>query len=315
MTTTPADERTTAPAHFLETDDIPPGQVQAVLRSAADLKARGPETGGRLLEGISLGLLFAAPSTRTRVSFQTGTAALGGQSFFLDSETLQSSNGEPPRDTARALSRYVDAVVVRLTDHDTVAKFAAHASVPVINGLTDRAHPCQALADLLTLHERFGDRPVDLTWVGDANNVCRSLALATAPTAVDLTVATPDGYGLDDATLDRAAALGTAPTVTHDPETAVAGADAVYTDVWVSMGQASSRADRLAAFEGFQVDAALLPDDAVFMHCLPAHRGEEVTDAVLEGEQSVVWDQAENRQHAQAALLTHLLAGDIAPTR
>jgi len=310
----PPDERSAAPARFLATDDLAPEQVEAVLRHAAELKAGDPAAEERPLEGATLGLLFAEPSTRTRVSFQTATTALGGESVFLRSADLQSSNGEPPRDTARALSRYLDAVVVRLTDHDTVVEFAEHASVPVINGLTDRAHPCQALADLLTLRERFGDRAVELAWVGDANNVCRSLVLATAPTDVSLTVATPAGYGPDEATLERAAALGTAPTVTHDPAAAVAGADAVYTDVWTSMGQASSDA-RLAAFEGFQVDAALLPEEAVFMHCLPAHRGTEVTDAVIESERSIVWDQAENRQHAQAALLAHLLSEQSPSTR
>ncbi len=315
MTASTYDEpKTTDASDFIETDDLAPNQLDAVLRSAADLKERQHrgKTAG-LFEGVTLGLLFQEPSTRTRVSFQTAMTQLGGESLFLRPDALQLGNGEPVRDTARALSRYLDAVVVRMVDHETVTEFADYASVPVVNGLTDVAHPCQALADLLTLREQFGSLDADLTWVGDGNNVCRSLALVAARTDLDLTVATPPEHGLDDETLSRAASLGGEPTVTHDPAAAVADADAVYTDVWVSMGQEEDRTERLRAFEGFQVDESLLPSDAVFMHCLPAHRGEEVTDAVLEGDRSVVWDQAENRLHAQKALLVHLLGGGPTP--
>jgi len=250
-------------------------------------------------------MIFEKPSTRTRVSFETGMTQLGGHAVFLGPDDIHLGHGEPVKDTARALSRYVDAIMARTFDHSDVVELAEYADVPVVNGLTDDAHPCQTLADLLTIHERFDGFDVDVAWVGDGNNVCQSFVLGAAMTDIDLTVVTPEGYEVDDEHLERAAELGAAPETTHDPEAAIDGADVVYTDVWVSMGQEERRATKLEDFDGFQVNTDLV-DDQYVMHCLPAHRGEEITDAVLESEGSIVWDQAENRLHAQKGLLAYL---------
>ncbi|MFB6142133.1 MAG: ornithine carbamoyltransferase [Halorientalis sp.] len=291
---------------LLDVDDLTAGELTTVLDRAADLKA-AQRAGGTdpLLERQTLGMLFEKPSTRTRISFETGMTQLGGHAIFLGPEDIQLGHGEPIRDTARAVSRYVDFLMARMFDHGDVEELAAYATIPVVNGLTDDAHPCQTLADLLTIRERFGGFDVTVAWVGDGNNVCQSFVLGAAMAGLDLTVATPEGYGVSDDVLDRAAAAGTAPDLTTDPEAAVAGADVVYTDVWVSMGQEDEREAKLADFEGFQVTPELLGDRAL-MHCLPAHRGEEVTDAAIESDNAVVWDQAENRLHAQKGLLTWL---------
>ncbi|MFB6119254.1 ornithine carbamoyltransferase [Halosegnis sp.] len=292
--------------HFTDVDDLTHAELADVLTRAEDLKERTrrgkahPE-----LAGSSLAMIFEKPSTRTRISFETGMTQLGGHALFLGPDDIQLGHGEPVKDTARAISRYVDCVMGRMFDHSDVTELAEYATVPVINGLTDDAHPCQTLADLLTVRERVG-LDASVAWVGDGNNVCQSFIKGAAMTDIDLTVATPDGYGPDPVVVDRAAALGGAPTLTNDPETAVESADIVYTDVWVSMGQEDERAEKLAAFEGFQVDTDLL-GDRTLMHCLPAHRGEEVTDAVLESDNAAVWQQAENRLHAQKGLLTFLL--------
>jgi ornithine carbamoyltransferase len=232
---------------------------------------------------------------------------LGGHAVFLGPDDTQLGHGEPIEDTARALSGYVDGVMARLFDHAALETFADHATVPVVNGLTDDAHPCQTLADLLTIREFFGGFDVSAAWVGDGNNVAQSFAVGCALAGVDLTVATPPGYGLDDHVIERAGAVGTAPECTDDPAAAVDGADVVYTDVWVSMGQERDE-EKLAAFEkgGFQVNDALLGDRPV-LHCLPAHRGEEITDEVIESDRALVWQQAENRLHAQKALLVDLM--------
>ncbi|MFB6146107.1 MAG: ornithine carbamoyltransferase [Halobacteriaceae archaeon] len=299
------------PKHFLDVDDLRRDRLERVLDRAAALKSgSGPEGAARLPDR-TLGMLFEKPSTRTRVSFETGMTQLGGHAIFLGPDDTQLGRGEPIRDTARALSRYVDGMMVRLYDHGDLETMAEHATVPVINGLTDDAHPCQTLADLQTLRERFGHLDgLAVAWVGDGNNVARSFAVGCAMTGVDLTVATPAGHGLGEDVLDRASDLGGRPTTTTDPAAAVAGADAVYTDVWVSMGEEDRRESKLADFEGFQVNADLLAGaDAAVLHCLPAHRGEEITDDVIEGERSVVFQQAENRLHAQKALLVELLAG------
>jgi len=212
------------------------------------------------------------------------------------------------KDTARALSQYVDVLVARLNDHDHLVELASYADVPVVNALTDEAHPCQTLADLLTLREVAGD-DATLAWVGDGNNVARSLVVGCALAGVDLRLATPPGYGVDDDALEAARELGGAPTLVDSPAAAVDGVDAVYTDVWVSMGEESEREAKRPAFDGYRLDEALLAgSDAAVMHCLPANRGEEVTDAVLEGERSVVWQQAGNRMPTQQALLLELLA-------
>jgi ornithine carbamoyltransferase len=293
--------------HFTDIDDVSHDELADVLTRAEDLKER--TTRGKShpeLDGASLAMIFEKPSTRTRISFETGMTQLGGHALFLGPNDIQLGHGEPIKDTARVLSRYVDGVMARMFDHGDVTELAEYATVPVVNGLTDDAHPCQTLADLLTIQERFGGFDVNVAWVGDGNNVCQSFIKGAAMTGVDLTVATPAGYEPDGAVLDRATELGAAPELTDDPEAAVADADVVYTDVWVSMGQEDERAEKLAAFDGFQVNRDLL-GDRTLMHCLPAHRGEEVTDDVLESEHAAVWDQAENRMHAQKGLLTFLL--------
>jgi len=291
------------PTHLLDVDDLTTDELTAVLDRAATIKANGESD---LLAGQTLGMIFEKPSTRTRVSFETGMTQLGGHAVFLGPEDIHLGHGEPVKDTSRALSRYVDFIMARVFDHADVVELAEYADVPVVNGLTDDAHPCQTLADLLTIREHFdGFDGVDVAWVGDGNNVCQSFVLGSAMTDIDLTVATPEGYGVDDDVLDRAAAAGTAPETTHDPEAAMADADVVYTDVWVSMGQEDERGQKLEAFDGFQVTPDVL-DDRTLMHCLPAHRGEEVTDAAIESDNAIVWDQAENRLHAQKGLLAWL---------
>jgi len=298
------------PAHVLTVDDLDPAPITELVDDAA-ARPTGDGTDHAPLTGQTVAMLFEKPSTRTRVSFETGVAELGGNVVFMGPGDTQLERGEPLKDTARALSRYVDAIVARVHDHATVEELAAYASVPVVNGLSDRAHPCQALADLCTVRDVAGTLDgATATWVGDGNNVARSFALACAAAGVDLTVATPPGYGLDDDTLAQARTLGGEPTLSNEPAAAVAGSDVVYTDVWVSMGD-DDRATRLADFEAFRVDADLLSyaPGAAVMHCLPAHRGEEITDAVLEGDRSVVFQQAENRLHAQNALLV-ALCGD-----
>ncbi len=291
--------------NFLTIDDLTATELESVLDRAERYKRDDPPLA---LDGGTLAMIFEKPSTRTRVSFETGATQLGGHAIFLGPDDIHLGDGEPIKDTARAVSRYVDVVMARLFDHADVEELGAYATVPVVNGLTDDAHPCQTLADLLTIREHAGGFDADVAWVGDGNNVCRSLVLGAAMVGLDLTVATPAEFAVDDAVLERASDLGTAPTTTTDPAAAVDGADVVYTDVWVSMGEEDEREAKLAAFEGagFQVNEALL-DDQLVMHCLPAHRGEEITDAVLEGDRAVVWDQAENRLHAQNALLVHLL--------
>ncbi|KTG07937.1 ornithine carbamoyltransferase [Haloprofundus marisrubri] len=292
--------------NVLDIDDLSPTEVETVLDRAAALKAGEDDV---QFPQATLAMLFEKPSTRTRVSFETGMTQLGGHAIFLGPDDVHLGHGEPVKDTARALSGYVDAIMARLFDHADLEELAEYATVPVVNGLTDDAHPCQTLADLLTIRETFGDFDVQATWVGDGNNVAQSFVLGCALAGVDLTVATPEGYGIDDAVLSQAAELGGTPETTTDPESAVADADVVYTDVWVSMGQESQREEKLAAFDDFQLNDGLLADtDAKVMHCLPAHRGEEITDGVLESERSLVWQQAENRLHAQNGLLAELLS-------
>ena len=292
--------------HFLDIDDLSTDELQTVLDRAAAIKAGEDDT---RLPDQTLGMLFEKPSTRTRISFETGMTQLGGHAIFLGPEDIQLGHGEPLSDTSRVLSRYVDAVMARLFDHEDLLEIAEYSDVPVVNGLTDDAHPCQTLADLLTIKEAFGGfDDVRVAWVGDGNNVGQSLVIGAAMVGLDLTVSTPDTYGMDDAVLEQAAELGHEPTITDDPKDAVDDADVVYTDVWISMGQEDQRHEKLAAFDGYQVNERLLTDsDAQVMHCLPAHRGEEITGDVLESERSLVWDQAENRLHAQKGLLVELL--------
>jgi ornithine carbamoyltransferase len=292
---------------FVDIDDLTSDQLQTVLDRAAEIKS-AHEAGEveRHLADQTLGMIFEKPSTRTRVSFETGMTQLGGHAIFLGPDDIHLGHGEPIRDTARAVSRYVDFIMARVYDHADVIELAEFATVPVVNGLTDDAHPCQTLADLLTIREKFGF-DASVAWVGDGNNVCQSFVLGAAMVGLDLTVATPEGYGVDEDVLKRAAGLGEVPETTTDPDAAIDGADVVYTDVWVSMGQEDERQQKLRDFEGFQLTADRVGDRAV-MHCLPAHRGEEITDEVLESDDAVVWDQAENRLHAQKGLLVWLAA-------
>ncbi|GAA0669487.1 ornithine carbamoyltransferase [Natronoarchaeum mannanilyticum] len=297
--------------HFLDVDDLTAEELEAVLGVAAEYKSEF-ESGVPHddFDRKTLGMLFQKPSTRTRVSFETGMTQLGGHAIFLGEDDIQLGRGEPLKDTSRALSRYVDVLMGRVFKHANAVELARYADVPVVNGLTDDAHPCQTLADLLTIREHEdGFEDVSAAWIGDGNNVAQSFALGCALTDVDLTVATPEGYGIDDEVVERARELGGDPTLTDDPVEAATDADVIYTDVWISMGQEDERDVRMDAFDGFQVCEELLEhaDDASVMHCLPAHRGEEITDDVIESDSAVVWDQAENRLHAQKGLLVWLL--------
>ena len=293
--------------HLLTGEELDRAELESLLDRALELKAmRGDPEAPRPLAGRSIALVFEQPSTRTRISFEIGVAELGGTPIVLRSDEMQLARGESIGDTARMLSRYVQGIVIRSGSDDTVVELASVAEVPVVNGLTPLHHPCQALADLLTLRERFGALDgLKLAYVGDGNNVARSLAILGHTAGIEVRVASPDGYRLDP---------GLAALDSEDPAATVAGADAVYTDVWVSMGEEADAEVRRAALAPYQVNADLLAhaaDRAVVLHCLPAHPGEEITAEVLYGERSAVWDQAENRLHAQKALL-ELLVGRVA---
>jgi ornithine carbamoyltransferase len=290
---------------FLTGEELGAFELGKLLDRAAALKAgRGDRLGSDALAGRSIALVFEKPSTRTRISFEVGVAELGATPIVLRGDEMQLSRGESPADTARVLSRYVDAIVIRSGSHERVAELAAGAEVPVVNALTPQHHPCQALADLLTMRERRGDLAGQrLAYVGDGNNVARSLTIAGELAGVEVVVAAPPGYQLEE---------GHEAKLTADPRDAAAAADAIYTDVWVSMGDEAEAARRRGDLAPFRVDADLLAaakDDAIVLHCLPAHPGEEITAEVLYGERSAVWDQAENRLHTQKALLEMLLAG------
>ena len=290
------------PSHFLTGEELSAPQLESLLDRAAELKrGRDEGVGGSSLGGRTVALYFERPSTRTRVSFQVGVTELGGHPLALRADELQLGRGESIGDTARVLSRYVHAIVIRAGAHETVAELAAAAEVPVVNGLTPLHHPCQALADLLTLRERFGGLDgVSVAYVGDGNNVARSLAILCRVAGVEVRVATPEGYELEPGLADE----------THDPREAAEGADALYADVWVSMGDEPDEGRRRADLAPYRLNAELLAlgsERAIALHCLPAHPGEEITADVLYGERSAVWDQAENRLHAQKALLERLI--------
>jgi ornithine carbamoyltransferase len=292
--------------HFLTGEELSAAELRAILDRALDLKAgRAAGLGRGALGGRTVALFFERPSTRTRVSFQVGVAELGGSPLPLRADELQLGRGESIADTARVLSRYLHAIVIRSGSHDTVVELAAASDVPVVNALTPLHHPCQALADLLTLRERFDDlQGLVVAYVGDGNNVARSLALLGGVAGAEVRVASPEGYELEP---------GIAALNTRDPREAASGADAVYADVWVSMGDEEDAARRREALAPYRLDGELLTvasERAVALHCLPAHPGEEITEEVLYGERSAVWDQAENRLHAQKALLEHLLDQD-----
>ena len=295
------------PRHFISGTELTGADLGKVIERAVELKAAGPG-GPRPLQDRSVALLFEKPSTRTRVSFQVGISQLGGQALLLRSEELQLARGESVKDTALVLSRYIDAIAVRVGDHAVLEELARHASVPVVNALTPLHHPCQALADLLTLRERFGRLDgLRVAYVGDGNNVCHSLMLLGARAGVEVVAATPPDLRPADEIVAEAGDLA---RVVKDPAEAAAGAHAIYADVWVSMGDETDACRRRELLEPYRLDAGLLAharDDAVAMHCLPAHPGEEITAEVLYGDRSAVWDQAENRLHAQKALLEALL--------
>ncbi len=303
-------------AHLLSIADLHAGEIEHVLDDALALKATqhgGPGPAGPLA-GKHVALVFDKPSLRTRVSFEVGIHRLGGGTTTMSGADVGLGSREPLPDIARTLSRYVDAIVVRMLSHEGLAELAAAAEVPVVNALTGHEHPCQALADLLTLREHLDDlRGRQLVYVGDGNNVCHSLLLGGASVGLNVRVASPPGHEPDAGVVGRARALartsGARIEIVQDPASAVIGADAVYTDVWASMGAEDQAAERRRRFAGFRVTAELLRSapDALVMHCLPAHRGDEIDGDVIDGPRSVVFDQAENRVHAQQAVLLHLL--------
>lgn len=290
------------PRHYVTGLEIQGDELAGLIDRAEELRLDRPHAGSDTLTGRSVALIFEKPSTRTRISFEVGVAELGGTPIVLRGDEMQLSRGESVEDTARVLSRFVHAIVIRSGSHENVETLARHASVPVVNALTPASHPCQALADLQTLKQRFGRLDgLKVAYVGDGNNVAHSLAVAGSLAGVEVAVAAPDGYQVPDSTPAQ---------LTEDPLEAVAGADAIYGDVWVSMGDEETADQRRADLAPYRIDSDLLAaanPDAVVMHCLPAHPGEEITAEVLYGERSAVWDQAENRLHAQKALLEYLL--------
>ncbi|MBK8482595.1 MAG: ornithine carbamoyltransferase [Proteobacteria bacterium] len=300
---------------LLDLQSLPPAEVRELLDLTHTVK-REPLRYGQSLAGKTLALIFQKASTRTRVSFEVGMCQLGGHALVLPAQDLQLGRGESIEDTAAVLSRYVDGIMARVHAHRDLITLARNATVPVINGLSDLTHPCQALCDFFTIEERLGRLAgVRVTYLGDGNNVAHALAMGAAKLGVDLTLATPPGYELNPSALAQAqaeaAATGASITTSHDPYQAVRGAQVVYTDVWTSMGQEREREARLRDFAAFRIDAILFAaagSDALFMHCLPAHRGEEVTSEVADHPRSIIFDQAENRLHSQKALLLALMA-------
>jgi len=294
--------------HFLTLLDLSPDELQQLIARAIQLKAE--KANKESLKNKVLGMVFEKSSTRTRVSFEVGMAQLGGQSIFLSPRDTQLGRGEPIEDSARVLSSMVDVIMVRTFQHHKIMKFAEYSSVPVINGLTDSYHPCQLLADIQTfVEERSSIKGKKVAWIGDGNNMCHSYINAARQFDFELNIACPEGFKPDsdlvEANQDRV-------SLYHEPSDAVAGANLVVTDVWASMGQEEENQQRMEAFQSFQVTEALLDqadDDVLFMHCLPAHRGEEISESLLDDPRSVVWQEAENRLHAQKALLEFLLAG------
>jgi ornithine carbamoyltransferase len=291
---------------FTRVADFSRDELELVLELAQRIKVTPPAE-HLVLPGRSLGMIFQKASTRTRVSFEVGIAQLGGHGLYLRADDLQLGRGETIRDTATVLSRYLDGIVIRTFAQTDVEELAEHAEIPVINGLTDETHPCQALADVLTIRERLGRlEGVRVAYLGDGNNVCSSLMVAATRLGSTFVAATPPGYEPDDRAVAVAREAGTEVRVLHDPAEAVRDADVLYTDVWTSMGQEDERERRLRDLAGFGITKELLGhagNGAIVLHCLPAHYGEEITEEVLYGPQSAVWDQAENRLHAQKALM------------
>ncbi len=301
---------------FLRIGDLTLGEIEYLLDLSAELKEKQKE--GKMecpLIGKTLGMIFEKPSTRTRVSFEVGIYQLGGQAVVLPVSDLQIGRGETIADTARVLSRYIDGMVVRTFDHQTVEEWAQHTSIPVINGLTDLHHPCQALADAFTIMKKKGQlRRVKLAYIGDGNNVAHSLIEICAKTGMDMSLACPKGYepdkGIVEQAMKEAKRMGSKIEIIKEPLEAARYADAVYTDVWASMGQEKEHKKRVKAFKGYQINKKLLnvaKPDVLIMHCLPAHRGEEITADAMEGPNSVIFDQAENRLHTQKAVMVRLM--------
>jgi len=297
--------------HFLAIPDFSRAELDRLF-ALADSMRSGAYT-KKPLAGKSLAMIFLKSSTRTRVSFEVGTWQLGGHALFLSSRDVQIGRGEPIPDTARVLSRYVDGIMIRTFAHSDVEQLAQYSSVPVINGLTDLLHPCQVLADILTIRQRFGTyEGRKVAWIGDGNNMANSWINAAHRLGFELTLACPEGYDPDPVILERARRDAKV-TLVRDPNEAAAGAHVVNTDVWASMGQEEEQSVREKAFAGYQVDAALMKRaarDAIFLHCLPAHRGEEVTAEVIDGPQSCVFEEAENRLHIQNAIMATLIGGE-----
>jgi ornithine carbamoyltransferase len=298
------------PRHFLAIPDFSRSELLALFDLATRMKR--PGYAGKPLAGKTLGMIFAKSSTRTRVSFEVGAYQLGGHALFLSSRDIQLGRGEPIRDTARVLSRYLDGIMIRTFDHADVEELARFASIPVINGLTDLLHPCQVLADLLTVRESLGGwEGKVVAWIGDGNNMANSWINAAGVLGFELRLACPEGYGPNREILERNRKL-TRIELGTDPREAARGAHVVNTDVWASMGQEQEQEERALAFRDYMVDEALMDSadpGAIFLHCLPAHRGEEVSESVIEGPRSRVWSQAENRLHAQKALMATLMSG------
>ena len=302
------------PKDIISISDLRRKEILQLLDLSAELKVkRGKDPMQALLSNRSLAMIFEKPSTRTRVSFEVAMTELGGHALYLNSDDLQLGRSETICDTAMVLSRYVHAITARVYSHETVLELAKCADIPVINALSDAEHPCQLLADLLTIRERKGDfQGLRVAWIGDGNNVCNSLILASAITDMHLSVACPAGYEPDRTVLRHARELDGDVMVVNDPKEAASGADVLYTDVWVSMGDEKEEGERLRDFDGFQINENLLNHanpDCIVLHCLPAHRGQEITGEVLDGAHSAVLDQAENRLHVQKALLVMLMAG------
>lgn len=290
--------------------DLSAAELQSLVERGLKLK-RGEDRNKCPLIGKSIGLLFEKTSTRTRVSFEAGIYQLGGQAIYMNASELQIGRGETIRDTAMTLSRYLSAVVIRTYEHSRVEDLASHSSVPVVNGLSNLHHPCQVLADLMTIYEKRGRfEGIRLAYIGDGNNVANSLVEASSRMKISLVMASPEGYEPDPDVLERAREGGGEIIILRDPREAAGMADVIYTDVWVSMGQEKEADEKKRRFRSYQVNEMLLScakKDAIVMHCLPAHRGDEITDEVIDGPRSVVFDQAENRLHSQKALLEFLL--------
>lgn len=302
--------------HFVTIADLAPDEVWQILNLANDLKGEWKGGGNRpLLAGKTLGMIFEKPSLRTRVSFEMGMLHLGGQALYLSPQEIQLAQRESVVDVARVLSRYVHGIMARVFAHSHVEELAAHASVPVINGLSDYVHPCQALSDLFTIHEKRGAlQGLTMAYVGDGNNVANSLLFAASKVGMEVRIATPSGYQPRREVVTKANGFaqetGGKVILDTDPHSVVRGVDIIYTDVWSSMGQEAEREERLPLFRPYQVNAdlvALAKPHVMVMHCLPAHRGEEITDEVIDGPQSIVYDQAENRMHLQKAILVSLM--------